>query len=163
MENIKKLQNQLIGTLIGLARATSGNGDLVTFSTIDTTIKALVLCDSDDSQVLSKLINKVEEEKKKLVPDCYYCMNPCGRTSNYDMNELETLSEEIQTIKFEILSGIKKIASSIKQNSSLAYEDENILNIFYRALFAIGENTWSKEWLQSVIQDLENINLQALI
>lgn len=32
-------------------------------------------------------IDILREDKRKVVPDCFICMNPCGRTSEVSLNE----------------------------------------------------------------------------
>lgn len=38
---------------------------------------------------IDEWINTLREDKKRIVPDCFVCSNPCGRTSEISLNELD--------------------------------------------------------------------------
>ncbi|MBR6684279.1 MAG: hydroxylamine reductase, partial [Firmicutes bacterium] len=82
MNALATLRAELFGALIGLSRATFGNEDLITPSTFAVVVEGLSSGELDADQI-SDLIRRVNEEKYKLVPSCFYCSSPCGRTSNY--------------------------------------------------------------------------------
>ena len=83
-----KRQDQLLGEIIGLARASEGNEDLVSDQTDQALLSGLVLAGSDDIEELQQQIQKIQEEKRKIVPDCFECAAPCGRTAAYDITLL---------------------------------------------------------------------------
>ena len=81
------LQDELTGALIGLARACENNKktentDQIIIEGLFTTITNVNF--NDDT--LREMIQRVNEEKHIIVPDCSVCKNPCGNTDNYDMN-----------------------------------------------------------------------------
>lgn len=129
---------ELIGKLIGLARATEGNEHLIRES-LFTLIRASLSQDIDDK----KLIELCNEEKKYLVPDCFSCMCPCGRTSDYDIEELE---EE---------SGVGRDLRAIILNE-LFYQKGIDNNLLLRALYAVGANYWKEEELIPILKELTN-------
>ncbi len=84
-----------------LSRASFGNEDLITPSTFTVVLEGLsfVSRESETSlDRLSDLIRRVNEEKYKLVPNCFYCSSPCGRTSNYDLKDLGASAENVRSL-----------------------------------------------------------------
>lgn len=144
--------NKLIGALVGLARATDSNEDLVTLDTYRLFLEGLSVIPSEtDADQLSHLMSRVTEEKKRLVPNCFYCMASCGRTDDYDMQELECADTDIREIKYGIL---KKICAL-----SRAADDTEITKIgklCITSLFAIGMNDWSAALLRSMLDTLSS-------
>lgn len=117
----------LIGALIGLARATEGNEHLITPQTTELIRECLNICpDSWDS--LDHWLGKVEEEKRNIVPNCFYCACPCGRTSAYDLAEMEKEPEDVRHVKLRILREIREYA---KQQDFPSH-------VLYRGLILVG-------------------------
>ena len=82
----------LLGELIGLARAVEGNEDLLTGETAAVFAEALV---SPGEGTVGKIL----AEKRRLVPDCFSCQNPCGRTDAYDTGRLAEEPDEVRAAK----------------------------------------------------------------
>lgn len=144
MDILTPLRAELFGALIGLARATFGNEDLITSSTFTVVAEGLSAV-ADDSDKLTDLIRRVNEEKYKLVPSCFYCSSPCGRTSNYDMCQLNLAAEDVRLLKLSILSKLSALAGS--NLSSLPTEA-----MVYRALATVGED-WTVEELTNLLNN----------
>ena len=144
MDILTPLRDELFGALIGLSRATFGNEDLITSSTFAVVVEGLSAI-ADDSDQLTDLIRRVNEEKYKLVPSCFYCSSPCGRTSNYDMCQLNLAAEDVRLLKLSILSKLSALAGS--NLSSLPTEA-----MVYRALAAVGED-WTVEELTNLLNN----------
>ena len=144
MNALATLRAELFGALIGLSRATFGNEDLITPSTFAVVVEGLSSSDLDADQ-MSDLIRRVNEEKYKLVPSCFYCSSPCGRTSNYDMCQLNLAVEDVRLLKLSILSKLSALAGS--NLSSLPTEA-----MVYRALAAVGED-WTVEELTNLLNN----------
>lgn len=144
MNAFATLHAELFGALIGLSRATFGNEDLITPSTFAVVVEGLSSGELDADQ-MSDLIRRVNEEKYKLVPSCFYCSSPCGRTSNYDMCQLNLAAEDVRLLKLSILSKLSALAGS--NLSSLPTEA-----MVYRALAAVGED-WTVEELTHLLNN----------
>ena len=144
MNALATLRAELFGSLIGLSRATFGNEDLITPSTFAVVVEGLSSSDLDADQ-MSDLIRRVNEEKYKLVPSCFYCSSPCGRTSNYDMCQLNLAAEDVRLLKLSILSKLSALAGS---NSSTLPTEAMV----YRALAAVGED-WTVEELTNLLNN----------
>lgn len=163
--NTARLQDELTGALIGLARATEGNEQLVTeemnqlvFEGLFTTITNVNFND----EILKLLINKIEDTKKKLVPNCFTCSDSCGRNNNFDMNTLWTTDEDIRSLKSLILFGIRGMAAYAYHASVLGYTDETISKFFYKALFAIGMKDWGMDKLLPIVLEVGKVNLRCM-
>lgn len=145
------LQEHLLEALIGLARAISGNEDLVTDHTDRLLVESLTFLHpqhADDSCNLSQLLSAVAEEKKRIVPDCAVCCNPCGRTENYDMTFLHTAPEAVRTLKYQVLADIQEMAFRICQDelpNSSSQSTHDLAAFLYKVLFALGIDYWTTE------------------
>ena len=87
---------ELLGRLIGLARAVEGNEDRVTDGTAALFAEALTAPGTD-------ILDRIEEEKRRLVPDCFVCGSPCGRTDDYDTGRLSGEPADIRSAKAVLL------------------------------------------------------------
>ena len=109
--NIFYYQCELTGALIGLARATEGNESKITNSTYLTMPEGLsVSAAALDKETFSAVLGRLEAEKKKLIPLCYDCASPCGRTANYNIQNLWSSPAKIRALKTLILYGLNGMA-----------------------------------------------------
>ena len=82
-----RLQDELTGALIGLARAVDDTAAIskrtgqVIIEGLFTTVTNV----SFDDAAIQNMIQKVRAEKERLVPDCSKCQSSCGKTDEYDM------------------------------------------------------------------------------
>ncbi len=152
--DLTSLRDSLAGVLIGLARTTFGNEDLLTANTFAVVLEGLSALDpgyKTSADQIEDLTRRVDTEKYKIVPNCFYCAAPCGRTSNYDMKELACASAEIRSLKLSILSRLNSFAVSLKNGEPIV---SSIESKFYRALAALGED-WSAAELSSMLMELD--------
>ena len=159
------LQDKLTGALIGLARATEGNEDLVTADTHKLVLEALFTTITNvnfNNETINALIERVEAEKERLVPRCYSCASPCGRNDDYDMNMLWEADEDIRSLKSLILFGIRGVAAYAYHALVLGYTDESVNNFFFKALFAIGMKDWGMDELLPIVLEVGEINLKCM-
>ena len=157
-----KLQDQLTGGLIGLARAAEGNvpgpsTDKVIIEGLFTTVTNV----NFNNETINALIDRVHEEKHKLVPDCESCGSPCGRTEDYDMKGIWEADEDIRSLKSLILFGIRGMAAYAYHAAVLGYTDKDVNQFFYKALFVIGEN-WKVDELLPVVMEVGEVNLKCM-
>lgn len=160
-----QLQDQLTGSLIGLARATEGNEDLVSESTAWVVVEGLFTTLTNvsfNNETIIKLIGRVEEEKQKLVPRCYSCASVCGRNNDYDMNKLWESDEDIRSLKSLILFGIRGVAAYAYHAGVLGYRDEQVHKFLYKALFAIGKDDWGMDELLPIVLEVGEVNLKCM-
>lgn len=163
-----QLQDRLTGALIGLARATEGNGHMVGDSTAAVTVEGLFATLTNvnfDNAALLALMDRVDAEKRKLVPECYKCASACGRNNDYNMQKLWNADEDIRSLKSLILFGIRGVAAYAYHAAVLGYRDEMIHQFLYKALFAIGTEDWGMEELLPIIMEAgeKNLTIMALL
>ena len=163
--NTARLQDELTGALIGLARATEGNEQLVTEEMNQLVLEGLFTTITNvnfNDETLKFLIDKIEDTKKKLVPNCFTCSDSCGRNNNFDMSTLWTTDEDIRSLKSLILFGIRGMAAYAYHASVLGYTDETISKFFYKALFAIGMKDWGMDKLLPIVLEVGKVNLRCM-
>ena len=170
-----EIQDELIGALIGLARSVDGRGEAVEgepqeFSSGDSNgyrpdgvthqILLAGLCAADPEKELTEengkeWIARVEAEKNRLNPDCAVCKGKCGRTDNYDLEELETDDPADSALKEELLAGLFPMAEKLrKRQEEQKSDDKAAVNFLYKALFAVGNYVGEKR-LRSVVQEMK--------
>lgn len=161
--NTARLQDELTGALIGLARATTG-GTVYTEHTWDLMVEGLFatvtnvdFCD----ETIRDLVERIRHDKDNLSPMCAGCGAPCGKTSDYDMDELWNSQEDIRSLKSLILFGIRGMAAYAYHAMALGYRDEEVLHFICKALFAVGED-WSMEELLPVVLEVGKYNLSCM-
>lgn len=158
------MDDKLIGALIGLARATEGNEDLVTETTNKVMMEGLsfaIINAGCDSNEITELIGRVQEEKRKLVPNCFSCTASCGRNDDYDMQTLRTADKDIRALKLLILLTVQGIAVYAYRVSAAGYTDKDVNDFFYKALFAVGMD-WGKDELAAVVMEAGEINMKCM-
>lgn len=96
---------ELLGRLIGLARAVEGNEDKITEDTAKLFSEALTSPGAD-------ILDRIEAEKRRIVPDCFVCESPCGRTDDYDTGRLSEESADIRSVKAVLVLLLKGICVS---------------------------------------------------
>lgn len=131
-------EETLIGELVGLARATEGNEHLITESVTEIIVEILNANIYSYAQYAAYSA-KIEAAKREMVPDCFHCANPCGRTAALDLKSLERESRQIQETKFAILSEIRTMACSKRSHKT----DLKL----YRGLVILGLEGYSPEEL----------------
>lgn len=107
------------------------------------------------------MIQKVRAEKASLVGDCNKCQSPCGRTDEYDMQQLWNADEDIRSLKSLILFGIRGMAAYAYHAYVLNFEDPEVNQFFCEALFRIGYAESMDELLQTVLK-VGEINLKCM-
>ena len=158
-----KLQDELTGALIGLARAVD-SAAAISKSTSQVIIEGLfttVTNVSFDDAAIENMIQKVRAEKERLVPDCSKGQSPCGKTGEYDMQQLWNANEDIRSLKSLILFGIRGMAAYAYHANVLNYEDAEVNRFFCEALFKIGYEESADALLPTVLK-VGEINLKCM-
>ena len=158
-----KLQDELTGALIGLARAVD-SAATISKSTSQVIIEGLfttVTNVSFDDAAIENMIQKVRAEKERLVPGCSKCQSPCGKSDEYDMQQLWNADEDIRSLKSLILFGIRGMAAYAYHANVLNYEDAEVNRFFCEALFKIGYEE-SMDTLLPTVLKVGEINLKCM-
>ncbi len=164
-EDTAQLQDELTGALIGLAKATDGNEHLINADATSVVISSLFATLTNvnfDNESLQALYDQVEQEKKKMVPDCFACASPCGKSDHYDMEKLWNADEDIRSLKSLILFGIRGLAAYAYHAAVLGYHDETVDRFFYKALTAIGMDDFSMDELLPIVLEVGEVNLKCM-
>lgn len=157
-----KLQDELTGALIGLARACANNPktedtDRLILEGLFTTVTNV----SFNDETLTQLIERVHAEKGRIVPGCAFCTSRCGNTDDYDMNRLWNAQEDIRSLKSLILFGIRGMAAYAYHAMVLGYTSEEVNSFFYKALFVLAED-WGMEELLPIVMETGKVNLACM-
>ncbi|NCB93544.1 MAG: hydroxylamine reductase [Clostridia bacterium] len=156
------LQDELTGALIGLAKSCQNNERTEnTTRIIVEGLFATVTNVNFNNDTLKAMIEKVREEKQKIVPDCSVCASPCGNTDDYDMKKLWEADEDIRSLKSLILFGIRGMAAYAYHALVLGYEDEQVNEFFYKALSVISYDMGMGELLPIVLE-VGEVNLKCM-
>lgn len=156
------LQDKLTGSLIGLARATDDNNHIVSDSAASVIIEGLFSTLTNvnfDNDALLAIIERVECEKQKLMPQC---VQYTAESIDYDMNTLWHADEDIRSLKSLILFGIRGVAAYAYHAAVLGYKDESIHRFLCKALCAIGRDDWGIEELLPIVLEVGEINLTCM-
>lgn len=158
-----KINERMLSALIGLARATEGNEELVTEETGQLLFQGLsmVLSDTEESEAtgasstrahrMTELLADIREEKKRLVPNCFDCASPCGRTADYDMREFRDAEQEQIDLKLSLVKRLAEIGTEAVKCGSTDVETRNNC---LETLIVLGWNG-SKSSLLRVLEKIE--------
>ena len=160
--NTAHLQDELTGALIGLARACANNPkteqtDRLILEGLFTTLTNV----NFDDETIRALIDRVNEEKARIVPVCVDCMSRCGNTDNYDLEHLWTANEDVRSLKSFILFGLRGMAAYAYHAMVLGYTDETVNAFFYKALYVLAED-WGMEELLPIVLETGKVNLACM-
>lgn len=157
-----KLQDELTGALIGLARATEGIEvpDSVYQVVIDGLFTTLTNVSFDNKSIL-EMTEKARAEKAKLVPDCGSCETSCGKNDDYNMDGLWNANEDIRSLKSLILFGIRGMAAYAYHANVLGYSDKEVNQFMLEALYKVGYEDTQEGLLPTVLK-VGEINLKCM-
>lgn len=159
-ETTVRLQDELTGALIGLARAIDdpalASAETWTIMTEGLMATAPDACIS--AAALETMIQSIRAEKARLAPGCSSCTAPCGRTADYDMQVLWSAEEEVRALKLRILADLREIAAHIAHAPAQQDEETDVYPLLYEALFKIGYDE-SVEALLPTVRKVEEMKL----
>ena len=158
-----QLQDELTGALIGLARATDGKmvSSKTVYQTIIEGLFTTITNVSFDNEAIEAMIQKVRNEKEKLVSECASCAYGCGGNDEYDMKKMWEEEEDIRSLKSLILFGIRGMAAYAYHASVLGYREKEVDDFFCEALFHIGYEN-SMDALLPVVLKVGEMNLKCM-
>ena len=159
-----RLQDELTGALIGLARVAKGRENLIASSADQVVIEGLFATLTNvnfNNESILALMERVKSEKEKFVSDCPACDSGYGKTDNYDMNLVWNADEDIRSLKSLILFGIRGMAAYAYHAAVLGYTDKEVNRFFYKALLAIGMD-WGMEELLPIVMEVGAVNLNCM-
>ena len=148
-----KLQDELTGALIGLARtcknATPGsNTARVVMEGLFTTITNV----NFDVVTIQAMVDKVNAEKAALT---------INYADNYDVQQIWDDNEDVRSLKSLILFGMRGIAAYAYHALMLGYTDASVDEFFLKGLAALGED-WGMEELLPIVMETGKANLNCM-
>ncbi len=150
-----KLQDELTGALIGLARAAQSKEDLLTKAMDQLMLEALfatVTNVSFDDDAILALTKRVHEAASSL----------SGTAEDYDMDTLWQADEDIRSLKSLILFGVRGMAAYAYHARVLGYEDQTVNRFFYKALAAVGNDSFGMDELLPIVMEVGEVNLTCM-
>ncbi len=161
--DVAKLQDQLTGALIGLARAIGDTAEVsadiwkLVIEGLFTTVTNV----SFNEKTLRELIGCVHKETEKFAADGSVCSLVNGQSSDYDMERVWNAQEDIRSLKSLILFGVRGMAAYAHHAMVLGYTDEEVNRFFAKALRAVGED-WGMDELLPVVMEVGEKNLKCM-
>lgn len=158
-----KLQDELTGALIGLARAADNTAppreadQLI----LEGLFATLTNVNFDDAS-LRQLTEKVRKVKNSLSPLCHGCTSQCAKNDDYDLGSLWTGDEDIRSLKSLLLFGMRGMAAYAFHARVLGYEDPSVTSFFYKGLFAVGYDGYAMEDLLPLVMESGKVNLDCM-
>ena len=157
--DVAKLQDQLTGALVGLARSAeqAPNGNDATWRLLIEGLFATVTNVNFNEKTLRDQIDRVHAETSRLASGAAW-------GQDYDMERLWNAQEDIRSLKSLILFGVRGMAAYAHHAMVLGYTDEEVNRFFVKALIVIGEDQGMEELLPVVMEVGEkNLKCMALL
>ncbi len=161
--DVAKLQDELTGALIGLARAVE-NAPRVSADTWRLIIEGLFTTITNvnfNPKTIRELIGRVHEEKAGFLPGCSACAAVCRQNGDYNMENVWNAQEDIRSLKSLILFGVRGMAAYAHHAMVLGYTDEEVNRFFAKALSVVGEDLGMNELLP-VVMEVGEKNLKCM-
>ncbi len=106
------MMEKIISALIGLVGAVSNNGKT---AETDNVIKN-ALINIKDGKDEDSVVDMIHKEKFTIAPDCATCLNPCGNTSDYDIEKLKNAPDDVRNAKLNLINALREMAVSLKND-----------------------------------------------
>lgn len=137
-------QDRLVGALIGLSRAVDNNEHLITPDTNAALLRALTAATPAECEAA---LTALQQQKRLLVPNCFDCAAPCGRTADCDFPALLDAAPDARDARLSLLDALRTLAraQSTPTPDACAF--------LYRALFALGTETYTSADLHPYINE----------
>ena len=144
----ERLRDELLGALVGLARATTSEPK--TDDTDDVLNAGLRLAAQPDApaEKLQRMLTIVRTEKHRVAPNCASCAMPCGNTAEYDLARLWNAPPAIRELKLQMLSAAVRLAQSRPSGEAQT--------AVYQVLFTLAED-WDEELLTPVVHRAQEL------
>lgn len=139
-------QDRLVGALIGLSRAVDNNEHLITPDANAALLRALTAATSAECEAA---LTALQQQKRLLVPNCFDCASPCGRTADCDFPALLDAAPDARDARLSLLDALRTLARA------QSTPDPEACAFLYRALFALGTETYAPADLQPYQNEAE--------
>ena len=140
--------DKLLYAIIGLVRAMENNEDLVTDYTAKLICDGYIAYSKGDTEEASRLYALIREEKRRLIPLCFECTNPCGRTDDCTYEQLWG-NDDTKDIKSQLICSLADL--------SRKSPDKSAIDLIYRTTFTLGIDYWEKEKYEPILQEITTL------
>ena len=150
---VARLQDELTGALIGLARAAEGKRPehitALNKLVMEGLFATLTNVNFDDASI-RELTARVQQKKREF-----------GGAEDYDMNQLWEADEDIRSLKSLILFGVRGVAAYAYHAAVLGYYEATVNAFLYKALRVVGSD-WGMDQLLPVVLKVGEVNLTCM-
>lgn len=123
---LEQARNEMTGALVGLSRALEGKEyTKEAMEAIVNGLSAVLPGCTSDLEELRSMTEAVRREKLKAAPDCATCKSPCGRTDDYDMEEMWNSAEALRSKKFLLLAALSAVGTAAGRGGLLTISAGN--------------------------------------
>ena len=150
--DIAGLQDELTGTLIGLARVCDGKElSKEIYRLIMEGLFTTLTNVNFNAETIKKQIDAVRNAKNAFTSEC----------KEYDMNELWNAQEDIRSLKSLILFGLRGLAAYAYHADVLGYTDDGVNRFMCEGLSAVGADL-DMEQLLPIVLKVGEVNLKCM-
>ena len=100
---------------------------------------------------LEQWIQKAKDAKYKAAPDCATCLNPCGNTDDYPVEEIRK-----SPLKMQMLDQMRELAFYACKSVVRDIEDANSCEFYYKVLSILSYDIDEKT-LQETIEEIKTM------
>lgn len=163
MENNENMAVDIIGAIIGLARAVEGNKNRPSATTHNAILFAMYCVlpgmAVDERQIEEQLLT-LHREKERLVPRCFTCTKACGRNDDFDLYTIGELAPDLLAAKDALLFGLLALEPLMRNPTQNGVYHDTI-DFIYKGFFFVGYDC-GKEETYLVLTELEKVRMRLL-
>lgn len=153
-------QDELTGSMIGLAKAAKGKSTAETDKLIMEGLFTTITNVNFNNETINDLIKKIKDATSSF-SSCGDCQS-CGTSNEYDMKTIWTNDEDIRSLKSLILFGLRGMAAYAYHALVLGYTDDEVNAFFYEALSAIGNDSYGMDELLPLVLKTGEVNFKCM-
>ena len=144
----ERVRDELLGALVGLARATTSEPKTDdTDEVLNAGLRLLAQPDVPEEK-LQQMLTIVRTEKHRVAPNCATCAMPCGNTTDYDLARLWNAPQDVRALKLRMLAAAIRLAQQRPAGDKQT--------AVYRVLFTLAED-WDEALLLPAAQQAEEL------
>ena len=144
----ERARDELLGALVGLARATTSEPKTEDTDEVLNVGLRLIAQPDPPEEKLRRMLAIVRTEKHRVAPNCATCAMPCGNTAEYDPARLWSAPQPIRELKLQMLSAAIRLAQQ--------HPSGDRQTAIYQMLFTLAED-WDEALLAPVVQHAQEL------
>lgn len=161
LARILQLQDDLLGALVGLARTCVRMEDISAVPPLLIAgLSATQAPAQADPLLLTALLEEAHAQKAAETAGCASCLTPCGRFSDFSMQELHCMSTEVQVQKHLLLCALHGIAAQAHALRTLGTPDAKAEDFLLRGVFFLGEYVDAAD-IHTLVQEAGTLSLHC--